>query len=147
LNFNLTLSKTTEISATVAVEFLQDDYMLYFEKFSINEPSVKKTFTVDLESDRSYILKVSRHEQELYQTDKLVHDSHLVIDSIVIDDFWTIDSKNHWSKTVYDSAYIKHLKDKSVTWELSKHLHNNILFFNGSLDYNIKTPIRSMFFQ
>ena len=66
---------------------------------------------------------------------------------IIIDDFWEITDKNHWSKTIYSRSYVEYLDDKPVTWELSKDLYNNVLYFNGILSYSFTRPIRGMFFK
>lgn len=104
-------------------------------------------FKQELELDEDYILQIVRQEKELYSTDRTVHDSYVIVDEILIDDFWTINDKNHWSKTIYDAEYIQHLADKTTTWECTKDLYNNVLFFNGSLTYTIKTPIRNLYFK
>jgi len=147
MNFQIFLRKNNLPSAIIAIELLKDEHMIHYDHFSMIENEIKKTFAIEPSVYDQYTLKISRHELDLYQTDKMIHDSHVIVDKIVLDDFWTIDDKNHWSKTIYDPEYVAHLKDKEVTWELSKDLHNNILYFNGSLDYKISIPIRGMFFK
>lgn len=148
MNFKVKLKKTNSLSATVAIEFLRDDdYMLHFDLVCLTNNTNECTFSQELDLNRPYNLRISRHENDLYSTNKLVHDSYVIVEEIKIDDFWIIDKKNHWSTTIYDSKYKQHLKDKSVTWELSKKMYNNTLFFNGSLDYMISAPIRGIFFN
>ena len=147
MNFKIKLTKTNINPAVVLIEILHEDKLLHGEKFFLNGSVDIRAFDCDLNLGSEYTLKISRHELELYQTDKLVHDSYVNVDSIVIDNFWTIGEGNHWSKTVYDKEYINYLSNKPVTWELSKNLYNNVLFFNGSLEYTITTPIRTMFFK
>lgn len=148
MNLKIKLKKTNSSPAVFAIEFLRDDdYMLHYDLVYLNDSNVERTFAQELELDRSYILRISRHENGLYLTNNLVHDSYVIVEEIQIDDFWTIDDQNQWSITTYDNKYKQHLKGKSVTWELSKKLYNNTLFFNGNLDYNIKLPIRGMYFK
>ena len=147
MNFKIKLTKTNIIPAVVSIEFLRDQKILHGEKFFLNGSADIRAFDYNLDLGSEYILRISRHESELYQTDKLVHDSYVNVGSITIDNFWTIGEDNHCSKTVYDKEYINHLSNKPVTWELSKNLYNNVLFFNGSLEYTITTPIRTMFFK
>ena len=134
--------------ATIAIEFIRDDdYMLHYDLFCADQDSIERKFAQELELDRNYTLRISRHESGLYSTEKTVHDSYVIVDEITIDDFWIINDQNHWSKTVYDTKYIQHLDNKSPTWELTKELYNNTLFFNGSVDYAITAPIRNMYFK
>jgi hypothetical protein len=147
MNFKIKLRKTAPSPAVLAIEFLQNDYMLHYDHFYLTSDQIEKSFDYDLELDKFYVLRISRHEQEFYQTNKLVHDSYVIVEEIMLDNFWTIDHKNQWSKTVYDTKYKHHLNDKPATWELSKDQYNNTLFFNGSLDYSITSPIRGMFFK
>lgn len=132
MNYKITLNKTSNEIVEIAINGQQ--YTLY------NQQQI-----IELDSDTDII--ISRCDKHLYQTTKLVHDTYIIVEQILIDNFWIIDHNNHWSKTVYDQEYCNHLRDKSVTWELSKDLYNNVLFFNGSLIYHITTPIRGMFFK
>ena len=132
MNYKITLNKTSNEMVEIVINGQQcilDDLQQ----------------VIELESDTDVV--ISRRDKNLYQTAKLVHDTYVIVEQILIDDFWIIDHNNHWSKTVYDQEYCDHLKDKPVTWELSKDLYNNVLFFNGSLVYHITTPIRGMFFK
>jgi hypothetical protein len=147
MNFKIKLRKTTKLPATIKLDFLQGDSILSSRVIHMVNNSVEATVTQRLELRRSYTLRISRREEELYLTNNLVHDCYVSVEDIKIDNFWSIKDQNHWSKTVYDSEYKQHLVDKPVTWELSKDLYNNVLFFNGSLDYTIQIPIRSMFFK
>lgn len=104
-------------------------------------------FDANLKLGQEYLLEIIRNDASLYTTNKTTHSSYVTINQILIDDFWAIGDKNHWSKTYYDSNYVEHLKDKPVTWELSKDLYNNVLFFNGKITYTITKPIREMFFK
>lgn len=147
MNFQIFLKKNNIIPVDLAIEILQNDYMIYYDNFTLIENDIIKEFSIKNKIIDQYILKISRHEQGLYHTQRLTHESHVFVDKIILDNFWTIDEKNHWSTTSYDQKYVNHLKDKQVTWELSKKMYNNILYFNGSLIYNITIPIRGMFFK
>jgi hypothetical protein len=132
MNYKITLSKTTNETVDISIngqQYILDDQLQVIE--------------LDLDTD----IIISRCDKNLYQTAKLVHDTYVIVEQILIDDFWIIGHNNHWSKTVYDQEYCDHLKNKPTTWELSKDLYNNVLFFNGSLIYHITTPIRGMFFK
>jgi hypothetical protein len=133
MNYKITLSKNS--NELVNVKINEENYTLY-----------NTITTIDINTDQ-LLITVARHEDGLYQTDKLTHDTYITVEQILIDNFWSIGHNNHWSKTVYDQQYRDHLADKSVTWELSKDLYNNVLFFNGCLEYHITKPIRGMFFK
>jgi len=133
MNYKITLRKNTDEPVEVLIN--STPHLLK------NQQTV-----IDINTDDATI-NVSRHDNRLYQTSNLVHNTYVIVDQILIDNFWTIGDKNHWSKTIYDQSYIDHLADKPVTWELSKDLYNNVLFFNGSLIYYITKPIRGMFFK
>jgi hypothetical protein len=133
MNYKITLSKNTD--EEVKIQINMTSYVL----------TTQQT-TIDITTDSSVIV-ISRLDESLYQTNKLVHDTYVVVDQILIDNFWIIGDENNWSKTIYDQQYRDHLADKPVTWELSKELYNNVLFFNGRLEYYITKPIRGMFFK
>ena len=147
MNFKINLSKTASTSAEFAIEFLKNDCMLYFDKIILNSNSIEQTFDYDLDLSTPYTLRISRHEYDLYKTNNLTHTSHIIVNHITLDNFWILGDKNHWSKTVYDSKYLEHLRDRAATWELTKDLYNNVLYFNGYLEYTITTPIRDMYFK
>lgn len=132
MNYKITLSKTADQIVEILINGQQ--YILYDQQQ-----------VIELESDTDIV--ISRCDKNLYQTNKLVHDTYIIVEQILIDNFWVIGHNNHWSKTMYDQEYYNYLLDKPVTWELSKDLYNNVLFFNGSLIYHITTPIRGMFFK
>lgn len=92
-------------------------------------------------------LSVSRHEPKLYSTTDTCLPNCVFVKKIVLDSFWEIGDHNHMSVTNYDQEYVSHVKQLPHTYELSKTVYNNALFFNGSLDYQITRPIRKMFFQ
>lgn len=133
MNYKITLSKNTDEEVEIQVN--SASYVL----------TAQQTI-IDVDTDLSVIV-ISRLDDSLYQTNKLVHSTYVVVDQILIDNFWVIGDENNWSKTIYDQEYRNHLADKPVTWELSKDLYNNVLFFNGRLEYHITKPIRGMFFK
>lgn len=133
MNYKISLSKNTDEEVEIQVN--SASYVL----------TAQQTI-IDVDTDLSVIV-ISRLDDSLYQTNKLVHSTYVVVDQILIDNFWVIGDENNWSKTIYDQEYRNHLADKPVTWELSKDLYNNVLFFNGRLEYHITKPIRGMFFK
>jgi hypothetical protein len=135
------LSKTSDQPANITIQFDQ-----YSKAYTIERSTLAIEFDYNLTLAKEYKLVISRDESDLYSTDKLVHDSYIIIDKIIIDDFWEIAEGNHWSKTIYKKEYISHVLDKNHTWELTKDLFNNVLYFNGEIEYTISTPIRGMFF-
>ena len=86
-------------------------------------------------------LRISRKEPMIGTS----HLTYVYIDKIVLDEFWEINSGNDPSHTEYDEEYIDAAINKGATWELTKKRHNNVLFFNGSIRYDIIFPLRSMF--
>jgi hypothetical protein len=133
MNYKITLSKNTDEEVEIQINLTP--YVL-----------TSQQTVIDIDTD-STVIDISRHDNSLYQTSNLVHTTYVIVEQILIDNFWIIGDKNHWSKTIYEQTYRDHLADKSVTWELGKDLYNNVLFFNGSLIYCITKPIRGMFFK
>jgi len=133
MNYKITLSKNTDEEVEIQINLTS--YVL-----------TSQQTVIDIDTD-STVIDISRHDNSLYQTSNLVHTTYVIVEQILIDNFWIIGDKNHWSKTIYEQAYRDHLADKPVTWELGKDLYNNVLFFNGSLIYCITKPIRGMFFK
>ena len=86
-------------------------------------------------------LRISRKEPMIGTS----HLTYVYIDKIVLDEFWEINSGNDPGHTEYDEEYIDAAINKGATWELTKKRHNNVLFFNGSIRYDIIFPLRSMF--
>lgn len=136
MNIKIYLSKTSNKPVIISVDLCQ--YTLTDKETVIS---------IDRSITQSYQLEIGRHDNSLYRTNNTVHDEYVIVNRIQIDNFWVIGDTNHWSTTRYDTEYINHLTDKQYSWELSKNLCNNTLFFNGSLDYTITTPIRGMFFK
>ena len=134
MNIKITLKKNAPESVTININ--SQPYTL-----------VDQITTISIDQQLPSLLEISRNDIALYNTDRLTHSTYVIVEQILIDNFWGIGDKNHWSKTRYSQEYIQHLDNKPVTWELSKDLYNNTLFFNGSLEYNITTPIRGMFFK
>lgn len=136
MNIKIYLSKTNNKDVTVAVDMQQH---LLTEKQTV--------ISIDRAIREKYYLEISRCDTSLYKTPNLVHDTYVIVDKIILDDFWIIGDSNHWSETVFETAYLNHLNGKQVTWELDKKLYNNVLYFNGLLRYKFTTPIRGMFFK
>lgn len=136
MNIQIKLRKTTDKPVTVSIDLRR--YIL---------DSTDTVISIERNIRGTYYLEISRFDDSLYTTGALIHETHVIVDSITIDNFWEIGDSNHWSKTIYSQSYIDYLADKPVTWELSKDLYNNILYFNGSLQYKISIPIRGMFFK
>jgi hypothetical protein len=133
MNYKITLSKNTDEEVEIQINLTS--HIL----------TAQQT-VIDIDTD-STVINISRHDNSLYQTFNLVHTTYVIVEQILIDNFWIIGDNNHWSKTIYEQTYRDHLADKPVTWELSKDLYNNVLFFNGSIVYHITKPIRGMFFK
>lgn len=91
----------------------------------------------------TYTLSISRHEPFTGTT----HATWVKIESIRIDEFWEIAQHNHWSKTSYDPDYMSIVSKMENSWELTKDLYNDTLFFNGSISYEITAPVRKMFWS
>ena len=86
-------------------------------------------------------LRISRNEPIIAPS----HVTHIRIDRLILDDFWEINCNNDPSFTEYDEDYIEHARNSGASWEITKDRHNNVLFFNGSIRYDIRFPLRSMF--
>jgi hypothetical protein len=136
VNIKIHLNKTTDSDVVIAVDMQQ--HLL---------TKAETIISIDRNIQQSYYLELSRCNTSLYVTPKLVHDTYVIVDKIVIDNFWVIGEHNHWSETIFNADYIDHLSNKRVTWELDKKLYNNVLYFNGLLRYKITTPVRGMFFK
>lgn len=136
MNIKIKLRKTSSQPVTVSI-----DFQLYLLE------NIDTVISIDRNITRDYYLEISRFDDSLYLSGETTHQTHVIVDSIVIDNFWEINEHNHWSKTIYSRSYINYLSDKPITWELSKDLYNNTIYFNGILQYKISTPIRGMFFK
>lgn len=136
MNFRFTLTKTESSLVQVLVSGING---------KINLVAPTTIISVDLPTPCE--LFVQRQDEDLYQTNKTCHDNRVIVESILIDNFWTIDKRNHWSVTEFDADYIEHVQKYQGTWELKNTLNNDSLYFNGKLVYSITSPIRSMYFK
>lgn len=99
--------------------------------------------TVPHKSRGSYLLRITRDEPLI----GITHATWVKVESIQIDELWEIGKFNHWSKTEYSPDYVAHVQSQAHSWELTAGLYNDILFFNGSLSYEISAPARKMFWS
>lgn len=137
------LSQTTDIPE-ITIKFYKkftNDY-LYNEKIKSDNGI---SFCVDLDFKEEYILEISRNNLIKNRH----HSNWIIIDKVVLDKFWTIDENNNSSFSVLNADYMEIAKQNGADWELQKHntYHNNVLFFNGKIIYNIITPIRKNFWK
>ena len=124
--------------------FDQKDYLIDSD-FEISNNTSSSITLDDVLERKQYVLSISRHEP--MKETNLTLDSWVVIDKIIIDDFWQLNENNFPSYSYYDNNYFNTAKANGATWELEKYRYNNVLFFNGKIDCIISTPIRGMFWQ
>ena len=93
------------------------------------------------------VLRIGRHDKELYGTTNTVLDNCIYVKEMIIDDFWTINEQNNPSRTIFDIAYADHVVRLPYSYELTPVEHNTAIYFNGSLVYDIPKPIRKMFWR
>jgi hypothetical protein len=140
MNLDITLSAPAECSVEVS---LYKDEVLLDSKYSIFGSGEEKIhFEQDFVPGETYRLEIGRHEEDLYYTDRTFHEHFIKVVSVVLDDFWKLtDNQTH-----YDREYVDFVECRA-TWELANDRFNDVLHFNGSLLYNITTPVRGMFFK
>lgn len=94
---------------------------------------------------KEYTLKISRYEK--LKPNSTTLENWIIIDKIIVDDFWEFSESNFQSFSYYNDEYYSTALKNGATWELEKHKHNNVLFFSGSIEHKIKFPARTMFWH
>ena len=106
----------------------------------ISLESLKHTFDTQL--------SLVRNERELYETGRNHHDNKIIVDRVVIDDFWELDGEFYPPVTEFDNDFKQHIeKVGKDAWIENSVVNNTHLYFNGSLTWDIKYPVRRSFFK
>lgn len=137
MKIDIKLSKNNDLTApqlTVSCDVQHKDVSLH---------AMQETVSFDVPNKDVGTYKISITRQEPFAG--TTHATWVKVEEIKIDDFWKIGDVNHWSKTTYDDDYFAAVSEMSHTWELTKDLYNDTLFFNGCLSYEISAPARKMF--
>lgn len=102
----------------------------------------------DIEHTHDTQLSLTRNEQNLYSTNRNHHSNKIFVDKVIIDDFWEINENFYPPTTVFDDQFKKHLSRVGTDdWINNSVTNNTHLFFNGSLIWDIKYPVRRSFFK
>ena len=143
MNIELHLSKSSlDSSPEVTVRFGE-----VAETISIR--SGKQQINLrDLTHDRDQQLIVERDEQELYHTGLSHHENKIIVDKVIVDDFWEFNKNFYTPKSVLSKNYKQYInRFNNAEWikqNLSKNTH---IFFNGTLTWDVKYPVRRTFFK
>jgi len=90
---------------------------------------------------------ITRRDTKLYQSRWNYLENKITVERLVIDDFWCFDKDYYLPQAIPDQEYLDHIKHiEGSEWIDAALKSTTDLFFNGSLMYNIKRPIRSMFY-
>jgi len=102
----------------------------------------------DLKHDTDNELVVMRREDYLYNTQKTHHENKVIVEKVIVDDFWELGPDWYTPESVLDSHYLKHIEGiDGSEWIKNTLNHNTHLFFNGKLRWQIKYPVRRCFFK
>ena len=108
----------------------------------------KQKIKLKVKHDCDTKLVIERNEESLYLTDQSHHANNLIVDKIVLDDFWEFGQDFYPPKSKLNQQYMEHLsKFNDCEWIKNTLGHNTHLFFNGSLTWDIKFPVRRSFFK
>ena len=103
---------------------------------------------VDINHSQDTKLIIRRDDPDLYFTRYNYHTNKIFIDKIIIDDFWELTHDFNTPISICDQAYIDHFKRVDEGDWLDDVLpYNTTLFFNGSLQWDIKYPVRRSFYK
>jgi hypothetical protein len=130
---------------TVGVKIFNSKDYIYNTKLTIKSESMTNFEIPDFKQNSTYTFSVSR--QEILKSNSCTLDAWLVIDKVIIDDFWELSEQNFPSYSYYNNEYYNAVKINGATWELEKYRFNNVLFFNGKIEFSITTPVRTMFWH
>lgn len=93
-------------------------------------------------------LVISRKQLDLYTTGYNYHVNKITINKIILDDFWELKKDFYTPKSICDQEYLDHYdKVDEGDWLNDALPHNTTLFFNGSLEWDIKYPVRRSFYK
>jgi hypothetical protein len=102
----------------------------------------------DIEHTMDTQLVVERNEQTLYSTEQSHHSNNVIVEKIVLDDFWEFGKDFYPPTSDLNNDYVKHLsKLDNTKWIKNTLIYNTHLFFNGTLTWQIKYPVRRSFFK
>lgn len=129
----------------VDVDVLENTQYLIQKKVLVYDNTTTDLNLCTSTANKVYQIILSRHEALAF--DQTTHKPWVVINKIIIDDFWEFTESNFPSYTVYDNDYYNDAMKNRATWELEKDYFNNTLFFSGSIQLEITTPVRTMFWH
>lgn len=143
LNIEIHLSKSSaDSNPEVTVRF--------GDKFHAERiQSIKQKICLrNLKHNKDVKLIVERNEQELYSTGLSHHDNKIYVDKVVVDDFWEFNNNFYTPTSLLNDDYIEYIdKTEDGKWIKNTLVNNTHLFFNGSLVWDIKYPVRRSFFK
>ena len=106
--------------------------------------------TISLKTPHKYDTKliISRKQTDLYSTGFNYHVNKVIVERVVLDNFWELTKTFYTPKSICDQEYIDHFKRvEEGDWLDDALPHNTTLFFNGSLQWDIKYPVRRSFYK
>lgn len=132
-------------SALVTIDILERNKKIISKKAIVDNNSVTELHIDDDFLCHEYIIKFSRLEP--LRSGATTLDTWVIIDKIIIDEFWEFNENNFQSYSYYDKNYYRDAQKNGATWELEKDRFNNVLFFSGSIEHKITIPARNMFWH
>tara|TARA_B110000444_G_scaffold162453_1_gene151793 strand:- start:487 stop:930 length:444 start_codon:yes stop_codon:yes gene_type:complete len=117
-------------------------------KTELIESSTQKILLNDIEHTTETKLIVERNELGLYSTGQSHHINNIVVEKVILDDFWEFSKDFYPPTSELNKDYIEHLSHfDNCGWIKNTLGHNTHLFFNGTLTWQVKYPVRRSFFK
>lgn len=136
-------NNTVPVNVDVSLIETVPDKIILHDTITVTDNLVSKFDFEKSLQNQNYDLFISRKEP--LKDNQTTHDSWVVINKIVIDNFWKFTESNFPSYTLYNTEYYNSAAENGATWEIKKDRFNNVLFFSGSIKLELATPIRNMF--
>ena len=109
---------------------------------------LKQTICFNVSHNCDTKLVISRKQSDLYKTGYNYHVNKIIIEKIILDDFWELTKEFYTPKSICDQEYIDHFKKVDEgDWLQDALPYNTTLFFNGSLEWDIMYPVRRSFYK
>ena len=108
----------------------------------------KKIYLDDLQHDKDTKLVIERNDSNIYSTQQPYHENNIIIEKVIVDDFWEFNESFYTPIGVLDDDYRNYLEKIGKISLIEKQLvYNTHLFFNGRFEWEIKYPVRRCFFK
>jgi hypothetical protein len=110
--------------------------------------TMQKTICLNTSHEYDTKLIISRKQTDLYSTGFNYHVNKVTIERVLLDNFWELTKTFYTPISICDQEYIDHFKRVDEgNWLDDVLPYNTTLFFNGSLQWDIKYPVRRSFYK